>query len=206
MSDRYRHDEYDDRPPVEPEIAPPLPTWLASRLLREDEKVTWVCGPHWNPPLERFITHPALFLVALLLGGTVVGLGVAVSNKLSEFPMPLGLLAIAFVLGSIFVLALSCAYFTRLVVTSQRLLILQGYEVCRSFGIDDLPRSLIRYGRMGERGEMPTVDLDAVKTMFGASSGHFAESKDILKFGKQLERIRAREDEPPDSRRAGRGD
>jgi len=35
-------------------------------------------------------------------------------------------------------------YFTRLVVTNYRLLILQGYEVCRSWSIHHLPRSLIR--------------------------------------------------------------
>jgi hypothetical protein len=206
MPDRYRPDEYDDRPAVEPETVAPLPSWLANRLLRDDEKVVWVCGPRHNPGIERVITHPALFLAALVLAASVVGLGVLAVSKLSEFPPLLGIAAIAIVFGSIFVLALSCAYFTRLVVTDRRLLILQGYETVRSWGIDDLPRSLIRYGRMGERGALPTVDLDAVKTMFGASSGHFAESKDILKFGKQLERIKAREDEPPDVRRTARGD
>ena len=45
------------------------------------------------------------------------------------------------------VLGLCCGYFTRLVATNHRLVILQGYEMCRTWGMDDLPPSLIRHDR-----------------------------------------------------------
>src|SRR6266508_669464 len=47
--------------------SPPLPPWLARRLLREDETVTWVRGPRFNPSWERYVTHPVLFLLALVI-------------------------------------------------------------------------------------------------------------------------------------------
>jgi hypothetical protein len=100
----------------------------------------------------------------------------------------------AIVLASIYVLGFSSGYFTRLVVTNSRLLVLQGYEVCRSWGIDDLPRSLVRHRRL-ESGEVSrAVDLDTLTTMLGAPSDRFVEAKTIMAFSKQLGRIKARED------------
>jgi hypothetical protein len=79
------------------------------------------------------------------------------------------------------------------VVTDSRVVILQGYEVCRTWGVNDLPRFLVRYGA-GPGGEKsPSVDLDAVQTLFGPSSDKFADSKTILSFGKTLDQIRTRE-------------
>jgi hypothetical protein len=109
----------------------------------------------------------------------------------------LALAAGGVVLGSIFVLGIFSGYFTRLVVTNFRLIILQGREVCRSWSMDDLPHSLIRF-RLSRGGQPSrTVDLDAMKTLLGSASDKFAESKTILAFGKQVEQIKAREDRRP---------
>jgi hypothetical protein len=68
------------------------------------------------------------------------------------------------------------------------LVILQGYEICRSWSIDYLPSSMLRYARNGEK-ESLSIDLEAVKTMLGGSNGQFTDSKTILSFGKELDRI-----------------
>src|SRR5262249_34482935 len=112
-------------------------------------------------------------------------------------PLPI-LAAGGIVVGSIFVLGFSAGYFTRLVVTSRRILLLQGYEVCRSWRMDDLPPSLIRYTRWdGEESRM--VDLDALQTMLGGTSDKFTEAKTIRAFGKHLDGIIAREKYRPGS-------
>src|SRR5947209_5556817 len=103
---------------------PPLPSWLARRLLAPGERVTCVYGPRFNPPWERFVTHPALVLVSLALGAVCVGIGglLARSN-----PQALGVglvAAVGFFVGTIFLLALCCGYFTRLVVTDCRLFVI----------------------------------------------------------------------------------
>jgi hypothetical protein len=173
-----------------------LPPWIANRLLRKDEVVTWVVGPHFNPSWERYITHPFLFLFALALGAVCVGGGRLIGGP-AAMMAPI-LLAGGIVLGSIFVLGLSNGYFTRLVVTNARLVILQGYEVCSSWRIDALPRSLLRYRRQaGGVEEVPTVDLDALKTLLGGLSDKVAESKTILTFGKRLDQIMSREKGQP---------
>jgi hypothetical protein len=82
-------------------------------------------------------------------------------------------------------------------VTNYRLLILQGYEVCRSWSIHRLPRSLIRYVRPGDGPENLAVDLDAVKRMLGSSSDKFAPANAIVAFGKRVEQIKARENDRP---------
>ncbi len=200
MSDRFHTDAFDARPPdlhEHPDVArplTPLPSWLARRLLREDEQVAWVRGPRFNPSWERYVTHPLLFFAALAVGAFCV----AVASLLDEFwpavMLPTFLFAGALVLASIMVLGLCCGYFTRLVATNHRLVILQGYETCRTWGMDDLPPSLIRHDR-SESGERSlTVDFDAVKTMLGGASDQFADAKTILAFGKQLGHIKARED------------
>jgi hypothetical protein len=114
-----------------------------------------------------------------------------------EFPVGPAVAAACLVFGSILVLGISNGYFTRLVVTDQRLFIVQGREVCRTWGIDELPRSLIRFGSL-EDGELSkTVDLDSLKTMLGGSSDQFTDAKTILAFAKQLRRTREREDGRP---------
>jgi hypothetical protein len=200
MSDRSRTEGFDPRAPQFRGQCPPLPWWIADRLLRPDEKVDWVYGPKANPPWERYVTHPALFLAALVLGALCFGAGLLVSVKTSEIPMIPCMAAVLVVIGSVFVLAFSNAYFTRLVVTNTRLVVLQGYEVCRSWHIDDLPRSLVRYGRPGAAEDPtlgPSIDLEALQTMLGGASDRFAESKTILAFGKRLDQIKSREDHRP---------
>ena len=194
MSDRFQSDAPAPQLPDIAERYAALPAWLADRLPL-DEKVTWVRGPRFNPSWERYVTHPALFLLALAVGAACVGLGRLIIGEWSEM-MALPIVAASvLLLGSIFVLGIFSGYFTRLVVTNFRLIILQGYEVCRSWSINDLPHHLIRYSIPGGRGENPSIDLDAVKNMLGRSSDKFTGAKAILSFGKQLDRIKAREND-----------
>jgi hypothetical protein len=194
MSDRFHNDTF-----VQPsEVAgqcPPLPSWLAARLLKGDEQVTWVMGPRFNPEWERYVTHPLLFLAALAVGMACVTTGGLTGG--TEGAVLAALAGGAVVLASVFVLGFASGYFTRLVVTGSRLLILQGYEVVRIWGLDDLPYSLVRYRRRADGAESRAVDLDTLKSMFGPTSDKFAESKTILAFGKQLDQITAREKRRP---------
>jgi hypothetical protein len=193
MSSDYRAERFDDPIADIANPTPELPPWLEQRLLRPDEEVTWVRGPRFNPSWERYITHPALFLAALAVGLVGVGIGRIVTRGEPETTVVLAVVAGAIVLASVFVLGLSNGYFTRLVVTNTRLLILQGYEVCRSWGLDDLPRHLVRYGRLDGGEESQAIDLEAVKTILGGSSDRFTDSKTILSFGKRLEQFKTQE-------------
>ncbi|MCI0460112.1 MAG: hypothetical protein L0Z62_24435 [Gemmataceae bacterium] len=175
----------------------PLPPWLARRLLRADETVTWVRGPRWNPSWERYITHPGLFLLALLAGAACVAGGRLYGGSWSAMPVAPAVVAGALVIGSIYVLAIANAYFTRLVVTNFRLLILQGYEVCRSWGIDELPRSLTHYGMWRDGEVRRTVDLDALQTLLGDPTDQVSDSKTIRALGRQLDQIKAHEGDRP---------
>ncbi len=166
----------------------PLPGWLADRLLRPDEKVTWVRGPRFNPSWERYVTHPGLFLIALALGAICVGIG-WLGGQAEMVTLSI-MAAGSLIVPTIIVLGISNGYFTRLVVTNFRLVILQGYEVCRAWDIDDLPPSFIRYGMGGGDRASRAIDLDAVKSLLGGSSQQFTDAKTILSFGKQLDRIK----------------
>jgi hypothetical protein len=166
---------------------------LQRRLIRRDEHITWVRGPHYNPSWERYLTHPGLFLAALAVGAACVGLGRLAGGTWGAMPVLPALVGGLIAVGSVFVLAFSNAYFTRLVVTDSRLLILQGYEVCKSWGINDLPRSLIRYTMPAGGAESRSVDLDALRTLLGSSSDQFTDAKTILDLGKRLDGIKAKE-------------
>ncbi len=194
MSDRYPNDTF-ARPADVAGQCPPLPPWLADRLLKGDEQVTWVVGPRINPDWERYVAHPLLFVAALAIGiacATVGGLA-----RGTEGAVVGGLIGWAVVLASIFVLGFASGYFTRLVVTDARLFITQGYEVVRIWGLDDLPYTLVRYRRRADGAESRAVDLDTLKSMFGSASDKFAESKTILAFGKQMDQITSRENRRP---------
>jgi len=193
MSERFQNDLPDLRAADYVGLFQPLPGWLADRLLKDDEKVTWVRGPWFNPFWERYVTHPLLFLLALAVGAASMALGWLISGGSPEILMALALAAGFLVVVSILVLGIANGYFTRLVVTNFRLVILQGYETVRSWSIDDLPRSMLRYGRGDGKDRTAWIDLDAVKTMLGGSSDQFTDSKTILSFGKQLDRIRTRD-------------
>lgn len=194
MRHQSQSDEFDFRAPDLIEPFQHLPGWLADRLLRPGEAVDWVRGPRFNPSWERYITHPALFFYAAALGVFVVTQIRLIAGEWSEIPVIAFLAACVLVIATIVVLGIANGYFTRLVVTNFRLVILQGYEICRSWDIDDLPPSLLRhgYGRR-EENESWTIDLDAVKTMLGGPSEKFADAKTILSFGKQLDRITTRD-------------
>ncbi|MGH7173814.1 MAG: hypothetical protein ACRELF_02110 [Gemmataceae bacterium] len=193
MSERFQDDLPDVPAPEVIGIFQPLPGWLADRLLKADEKVTWVRGPWLNPSWERYITHPVLFLLALAIGAASTVLGGVISGGSPEILAPLAVGAGFLVIASILVLGIANGYFTRLVVTNFRLVILQGYETVRSWSIDDLPYSMLHYGRRDGDNQKPWIDVDAVKTLFGASSDQFTDAKTILSFGKELDRIRKRD-------------
>jgi hypothetical protein len=178
--------------PQSPDIVgsyPPLPLWLTRRLLRRDEKVTWVRGPRFNPSWERYVTNPLLFLLAMAIGAACVGATWLINKEWCGMML---LAAGGLLLVTIFILGIFSGYFTRLVVTNYRLVIMQGYEVVRSWSIHALPRRLIRYGIPGGPGGNQSIDLDAVKRMLGSSSDKVT-AKAILSFGKQLDQIMARE-------------
>jgi hypothetical protein len=190
----------DFRNPAWPEVTwpyPPLPSWLAARLLRSGEKVTWVRGPRLNPPWERHVTHPVLLFYALCLGAAFWGLGRLLARPGAGMPLVPGLAAGGLVLGAIFVLGFASGYFTRLVVTNSRIVILQGYEVCRTWNLNQLPPSLIRYSAWGRDEGSRTVNLEALQTMLGGGSQEFTDSKTILAFGKQLDQIKVRDEGRP---------
>jgi hypothetical protein len=185
MAERLQDDTLAFRAPNLIEQFQPLPGWLEDRLLRPGEKVEWVRGPWFNPEWERYITHPGLLLIPLTFGVVCVGLGRGTSK---EFIVPSILITILVFVLTIIVLALACGYFTRLVVTNRRLVILQGYEMCRSWNIDDLPPTLLHYTRRGDEAGR-TINLNAVKNMLGSDSERFSDAKTILSFGKQLDSI-----------------
>jgi hypothetical protein len=184
----------EEAPPL-PREYPPFPSWLARRLLHGDERITWVRGPWFQPSWERYITHPGLFLFALALAAVCLLIGRLSVESSSELPALSIAAAAIIVLGSIYILAFACGYFTRLVVTNHRLLIVQGYEVRRSWSIYNLPPHLLRYGRQDGGERRPAVNLDALQSMLGGSSDQFVDAKAIRNFGKQLDRIQQRPDE-----------
>jgi hypothetical protein len=190
MREEYPADPYDAPPHDDPRRFPPLPPWLVRKVLREGEKVTWVRAPRFTPAVERYITHPLLALAAVAFGVVCVAVSLMLSGVWQGAPLVGFLAAIAAVVGSIIVLGLSNGYFTRLVVTTRRILILQGYEVCRKWNVDDLPPSLTRYGTREDGEEGRTVDLGAMNAMLGAHPEGFVDPKTILAFGKRLDRLR----------------
>ena len=165
------------------------------KLLRRDEQIVWVAGPRFNPSWEKYVTHPLLFVAALGLGALGVGLGWLL-NGAAPALLPIGAVA-AFVLffGSIIVLGLANGYFTRLVATNFRLLMLQGYEVYRRWNIDDLPRSLVRYRRMAGGESARPSTWTPCRPCSAARRDQFVDAKSILAFSKQLGGIKRREDE-----------
>lgn len=193
MPDHFQTDPFDTAPlPTPPNLArlyTPLPGFLERRLIRPGEEVTFVRGPRWSPAFEPLLTHPLVFGAALLVGALLVGAArLAAHDANSMHPAPVAV-AIGIVLGSIMVLAFFNGYFTRLIVTSERLMIVQGIEVRRSWGIEALPPSLLRHDpRRGTAGK--SIDLDAVQTLLGNPSTGFTDAKSIRSFGKQIAQIR----------------
>jgi hypothetical protein len=168
-----------------------LPRWLAKRFLRPGEYLTWVRGPRWNPTFEWFITHPLLFLIALAIAGAIFAAGSFLQGVYPSNLAPVfGMFAVLLPVGSLIVLGMTNAYFTRLVVTDQKVLIVQGHEVCRLWGIDELPHSMVRFRKTETGEEVRDIDLDKMKTMLGQTGDGFVDAKTIKNFGKQLDQIR----------------
>jgi hypothetical protein len=167
-------------------------------VLQKEEEVTWVCGPRPGGFLERWFTHPLLFVVALAGAALCVGIGWLAVGGDSELLMAPVLAALLGVVGSILVLGLASGHFTRLVVTNLRIVVVQGREVCRNWSLDRLPPSLLRYRRRGpDEEEERTVDLESLKTMLAFSSDKVTDSKTILAFAKQLEKLGPRSPRRP---------
>src|SRR5262249_24360419 len=80
---------------------PPLPAWLAKRLLRPGERICWVYGPWFSPSWERYVTHPVLFFFALAFGACWVLTGWLIAAIAPEAPILTAFAAVAIVLGSI---------------------------------------------------------------------------------------------------------
>jgi hypothetical protein len=204
MTDPSQPEKFDTRLALEVcRQSPPLPGWLAARVLRPNEKLTWVYGPRFQPWWERHVTNPLLFVKAVAVGGLLVLAmhlrlrGVPAANVFfgtgmgpSDLLLLSVVIAVAIVLASIFVLGIFSGYFTRLVVTDRRLVLLQGYEVCRSWEMSSLPPSLLRYRMVGGGAEARTVNLDAVRTMLGTNSDKIVDAKTLLAFSKQLDRLK----------------
>jgi hypothetical protein len=192
MLPRYPSDEFDSDERDVGLPYRPLPWWLADRLLRDDEKVSWVYGPRFNPSWERFVTHAALVLVPLPFVAVACGLAVLANAPVAAVGA-VGVVATVILMTLvIIVLGLANGYFTRLVVTDRRLFIAQGYEAYRSWDLEDLPPALIRYSGRGTNLESRTIDLNAIKSMLGGSSDKFTEAKSILSFAKQIGQMRDR--------------
>lgn len=176
---------------------PPLPEWIARRLLWPGEQVTWIRGPRASPGWERYVTHPALFLIALAISAILLAENRLIAGTWEGTSPVLVVMSVVLILGSIFILALTSGYFTRLIVTNQRIVLMQGREVIRQWSMDDLPRSLLRYRRQEGVQETRAVDLEALETMLGGMSDQFADPKTLRSFAKQIDRIKTREDGPP---------
>jgi len=176
--------------------APYFPSWLMKRFLREDEGIEWVYGPALKPWWERYACHPVFIATAVVVAALWLAMGWVKAGDFAKLSIIPVLGPAALVVGSIFIVGASCGYFTRLVITNHRLLIVQGYELCRQWRVDDLPPWLIRYRRLPGADVTKTVDLDALRTMIGSSSANVADAKTILALGKHLANIRG-----PDDRR-----
>ena len=197
MTDPYRTEPFapDPEEPARPASVidfPPLPRWLADRILRDFEVVNWVRGPRFTPSWEIIVTHPALLAFTLPVAVMCLFAGRLVAGSWEALSPVAVLAAMAVVIGTIFVLGIFSGHFTRLVVTNKRLFIVQGRELCSSWELDDLPPHLLRYTARGDGQRDRSVDLDAIKTMLGGSD-KFTEAKSIVEFGKKLDQITLRD-------------
>jgi len=172
----------------------PLPAWIARSLLRPGEAITFVRGPRGNPTWERYATHPALFFVAVVIGAGWCIVTRSLVDPESGMQFVALVAAGSLTLLSVFVLGIASGHFIRLIVTNYRIVILQGQEVCRSWAMDSLPKSLLRYTLPGPDGLRKTVDLDAIQSMLGPASEQIVDANSILMFGKQLDSIKKRQD------------
>ncbi len=196
MSDHFQTEPFPPLPGYNPPPridGPTLPDWLAVRLLRDFEQVTWVRGPRTSPAWEEAVTNPALVVAALPLAVVCLFVGMLAAGSWAALHPAFAVVALGLAFGPILVLGACSGHFTRLVVTNRRLFIVQGRELCRSWDLDELPAHLIRYTMRGDGGEARSVDLDAVKTMLAGLSDKFTESRSIVEFGKKLDQITLRD-------------
>src|SRR5690349_6073980 len=117
MPDHFQTDPFEGRfPSRDVSVArnvPPLPPWLAARILRPGEEVSLVRGPRWRPSWEPYVTHPLLFGAALVAGALCIAAARLVAESWAEtHPLPV-CFGVLLALGSVYVLAFFNAYFTR---------------------------------------------------------------------------------------------
>jgi hypothetical protein len=137
-------------------------------------------------------------IVAWGIGGT---LGATPGQLVGAF---FGICLVA-ALPFLFVVGIACGYFTRLVVTNLRVVVLQGYEICDTWDVDRLPRSLIRQEQREGQPAVSSVDLNALNTILGDSSTQFVEAKTILDFAKKLKRLSIEENDGSDTDKTSPG-
>jgi hypothetical protein len=191
------------RDPLDPTVpnifrkCPELPPWLARRVLQRDEQITWIRGPERSPPWECCVTHPLAGFAAMAFGVIVSVSGCVWTESWSGLVSLPVLFTWSLFVVYIIVLGISAGYFTRLIVTNQRVVLIQGFEIIRSWSLDQLPRSLVRFSRNQQGQESRTVDLQGLQSLLGGVSDQFADAKTLKAFSKQLDRIKARENDHP---------
>lgn len=168
----------------------PLPSWLGKKFLEQHERLTWVRGPRWNSPVEWLMTHPLLFVLAVIVSLLMVGAAAVLAGDLRHVSPLIGMMVFVMPLGSIVVLGISNAYFTRLVITDRKVFISQGHEICRVWKMDQLPPSMVRHTQTETGEEVQSVDLERIKDMLGGGDDGYVDAKTIKKFGKQLDQFR----------------
>src|SRR5262249_42853855 len=85
--------------------------------------------------------------------------------------------------GGLILVGIAAGYFTRLVITNQRVMIVQGYEIRKTWRLGDLPRSLVGVKR-SDGGELKrTVGMETVTTVVGGGSRQFRGGQDDLGAG-----------------------
>jgi hypothetical protein len=194
MRDRYEDRRDDPGPPRRDEgprdHTPLMPGWLARSLLERGEVATWVRGPGSCPWWEPYLTHPLACLVGIPVGAACLTVGRLAVPDWSQLPPAAAVSAILTFFVPLMVVAFLTGHFTRLVVTDRRLLIIQGQTVIRSWGIRQLPRSLVKYVRREGEDEAPTIDLDSLQKMLGGKSDGIVDSNTIMSLGKKLDRFK----------------
>jgi len=193
MTERFHDRPPEPAVPVAPSL--PLPEWLARRILEPGETIALVRGPTGKWWLEPYLTHPLASLAGAIPAAVAITVGRMIVPSWRDLPPAAGIVAVLFVFASVFVVGLLAGYFTRLVVTDRRLLILQGREIWSSRGIDELPPFLVRRMRDPDGRERRAIDIVTLDSMLGSSNTGIVDSDTILTLGKKIDKLKERRDD-----------